>query len=38
LNFNAGPGILPKKVMLKAQKEFLDTNNSGLGVIEMSHR
>mgnify|MGYP005731618231 FL=1 len=37
-NFSAGPAILPKKVLLKAQSELLDWHNSGMSVMEMSHR
>ena len=37
-NFSAGPAILPKPVLEKAQKEFLDYNGSQLSVMEMSHR
>ncbi len=37
-NFSAGPAVLPKAVLLKAQKEMLNYNNSGISVMEMSHR
>ncbi|MBL4819522.1 MAG: 3-phosphoserine/phosphohydroxythreonine transaminase [Gammaproteobacteria bacterium] len=37
-NFGAGPAMLPTQVMEKAQTEFLDYNNMGAGVIEISHR
>lgn len=37
-NFGAGPAMLPTPVMEKAQAEFLDYNNMGAGVIEISHR
>jgi phosphoserine aminotransferase len=37
-NFSAGPAMLPKEVMLKAQQEFLNLNNTGISVMEMSHR
>ncbi len=37
-NFSAGPAMLPKEVMLKAQHEFLNLNNTGISVMEMSHR
>ena len=37
-NFSPGPCILPKEVMLKASEAVLDYNNSGLSLIEMSHR
>ena len=37
-NFSAGPAMLPKAVMLKAQHEFLNFNETGISVMEMSHR
>lgn len=37
-NFNAGPAALPLTVLEKAQSELLDFDNSGMSVIEMSHR
>jgi phosphoserine aminotransferase len=37
-NFGAGPAMLPVEVMKKAQAEFLDYNNMGASVIEISHR
>lgn len=37
-NFGAGPAMLPAPVMERAQAEFLDYNNMGTGVIEISHR
>lgn len=37
-NFSAGPAMLPEAVMKKAQTEFLDWNNTGVSVMEMSHR
>ncbi len=37
-NFNAGPAMLPAEVMEKAQGEFLNYQNSGMSVMEMSHR
>lgn len=37
-NFSAGPAVLPESVMLKAQKEFVNFNNLGSSVIELSHR
>ncbi|KAF3983535.1 MAG: 3-phosphoserine/phosphohydroxythreonine transaminase [Methylococcales symbiont of Hymedesmia sp. n. MRB-2018] len=37
-NFSAGPSTLPESVLLKAQKEFLDWNGSGMSVMEISHR
>ena len=37
-NFSAGPAALPKAVMEKAQAEFLNWNNLGTSVMEISHR
>ncbi|RXF04559.1 3-phosphoserine/phosphohydroxythreonine transaminase [Pseudoalteromonas sp. PS5] len=37
-NFCAGPAMLPVEVMKKAQKEFLDWQNLGVSVMEVSHR
>ncbi|MFH2137349.1 MAG: 3-phosphoserine/phosphohydroxythreonine transaminase [Candidatus Omnitrophota bacterium] len=37
-NFSAGPAVLPKEVLQKAAKELLNYNNSGMSVMEMSHR
>ncbi len=37
-NFSAGPAVLPKEVLLKAQEEMLDWHGSGMSVMEMSHR
>lgn len=37
-NFSAGPSTLPVEVLEKAQKEMLDYKNSGMSVMEMSHR
>ncbi len=37
-NFSAGPSILPLPVLEKAQKEFLNYADSGMSVMEMSHR
>ena len=37
-NFSAGPAVLPKSVMLRAQAEMIDWHDSGMSVIEMSHR
>ncbi len=37
-NFAAGPSILPLEVLQEAQKDFLDYNNSGMSIAEMSHR
>lgn len=37
-NFSAGPAVLPKEVLLQAREELLDWHNSGMSVMEMSHR
>jgi phosphoserine aminotransferase len=37
-NFSAGPAALPTEVLERAQKELLDWNDSGMSVMEMSHR
>lgn len=37
-NFSAGPACLPVEVLEKAQKEMLVYGDSGMSVMEMSHR
>ena len=37
-NFNAGPAALPLAVLKKAQAELLDFNDSGMSIMEHSHR
>lgn len=37
-NFSAGPAVLPKPVLARAQAEMLDWHSSGMSVMEMSHR
>lgn len=37
-NFSAGPSILPHEVFEKASAAVLDFNNSGLSILEISHR
>ena len=37
-NFSAGPAILPEEVILETQKELFDYENTGMSVMEMSHR
>lgn len=37
-NFSAGPSILPQEVLLKASEAIVDFENSGLSLIEISHR
>lgn len=37
-NFSAGPCILPPEVLLKASQAVVDLDDSGLSLIEISHR
>lgn len=37
-NFSAGPAALPLPVLQKMQAELLDFKNTGMSVMEMSHR
>ncbi len=37
-NYSAGPCILPQEVFEKASQAILDFNNSGLSILEISHR
>ncbi|PIC68683.1 3-phosphoserine/phosphohydroxythreonine aminotransferase [Sporosarcina sp. P21c] len=37
-NFNAGPSALPREVLEKAQAELVDFKESGMSIMEMSHR
>mgnify|MGYP003324583113 FL=1 len=37
-NFCAGPSILPKEVIIQAGESILDINESGLSLLEISHR
>ena len=37
-NFSAGPCILPQEVFKEASQAVLDFNNSGLSILEISHR
>ena len=37
-NFSAGPAILPEEVLMEAANEMLDYHDSGMSVMEMSHR
>ena len=37
-NFIAGPAVLPKEVLKEAADEMLCYENSGISVMEMSHR
>ncbi len=38
VNFGAGPSAIPTEVLLEAQKELLDFRNSGISIMEASHR
>jgi len=37
-NFNPGPAALPLEVLKEAQAEFLNFDNSGMSILEVSHR
>lgn len=37
-NFNAGPAALPEAVLKKAQETWLNYNDCGMAVMELSHR
>ena len=37
-NFAAGPAMMPEAVMKKAQQEFCAYQDSGSGIMELSHR
>ena len=37
-NFSAGPSMLPMEVLEKAQKDLVCYGDSGMSVMEMSHR
>ncbi|MFM7016163.1 MAG: 3-phosphoserine/phosphohydroxythreonine transaminase [Bacteroidota bacterium] len=37
-NFGAGPGILPQEVIEESAKAILNFNNTGLSILEISHR
>lgn len=37
-NFNPGPGVLPEEVVCEVQENLLSYKNSGIGLMEMSHR
>ena len=37
-NFSSGPAVLPESVLEKAKNEMLNYQNSGMSVMEMSHR
>ncbi len=37
-NFSAGPAVLPEEVLKKASEELFEYRDSGMSVMEMSHR
>lgn len=37
-NFSAGPSVLPEEALLRAQSELCDYRESGMSVMELSHR
>jgi len=37
-NFAAGPSKVPEEVLAIAQKELVNYDNTGLSVMELSHR
>ena len=37
-NFSAGPSMLPEEVLTQAREEMLDWQQTGMSVMEMSHR
>jgi phosphoserine aminotransferase len=37
-NFSAGPAVLPEEVLREAAAEMLDWRETGMSVMEMSHR
>jgi phosphoserine aminotransferase len=37
-NFSAGPAVMPEPVLERARDELLNFRNSGMSVMEMSHR
>ncbi|MCR5177200.1 MAG: 3-phosphoserine/phosphohydroxythreonine transaminase [Anaerovibrio sp.] len=37
-NFNPGPSMLPLDVLKEAQEEFLNFQNTGMSILEISHR
>ena len=37
-NFSSGPAVLPLPVLEKARDEMVDCQNSGMSIMEMSHR
>lgn len=38
LNFSSGPAVLPEEVLRRAQQAIWDLDDSGIGILEHSHR
>lgn len=38
INFGAGPAKLPREVCVEVQQEMLNFGNTGMSVMEISHR
>lgn len=38
INFGAGPAKLPQEVYIEVQREMLNFANTGLSLMEISHR
>lgn len=38
VNFNAGPAMLPRPALKRAQEELLDFDGTGISILEHSHR
>ncbi|KAH0566560.1 probable phosphoserine aminotransferase [Cotesia glomerata] len=38
MNFGAGPGKLPAEVLKEVQDELMDFGNTGISILELSHR
>src|SRR3990167_1037551 len=37
-NFSPGPSVLPEEVLIRAQGEMLNWRNTGVSIMELSHR
>ncbi|MBU3714578.1 MAG: 3-phosphoserine/phosphohydroxythreonine transaminase [Ferruginibacter sp.] len=37
-NFNAGPSVLPKEVIIEAADAVINFNNNGISILEIGHR
>ncbi len=37
-NFSAGPAVLPEQVLVQATRDIINFRNTGMGVMEISHR